>query len=297
MIAMAGLCEAIKQPSTVDAAMNPQEVMQVAQLFKSREQKFKERKKYLLDKLKRIRAEVQAEDGGAFYDFMEKYMASGIRNSRQYGDVSNLELIDKLIKGDRGKKTLFFYQYNIRDICEKKRGEYTYIPDICAARGEVWCEPTVGLYVCIIDPSIPKKRTINGVAVPKADENMGIMRIPVKYTSNALGCEKSKGNIIVYENAMKYVYKFFEGEISKEQLDAVATELVDKGKDDLTAYNLYKKTRDSGLSKEETGKILIQAQKAKCFPDIKTKTKFNGKNYTISYDNGWGYIIIEFPLD
>jgi len=297
MIAMIGLCDLIKQPSTANAAMNPQGVVQVAQLFKSREQRFKERKKYLLDKLTRIRKEVRAEDGGKFYSTMQEDMVEIIKSASCKEVADYYQLKNKLINDDMSEKKLFFYQYSVADIGNKKVGEYIYIPEICAARGEVWCELTVGLFVCIIDPSIPKKSTLDGVAVPKANENMGIMRIPVKYIFNALGGERVPENIMIYENAMKYVYKFFEGEISKQELDAVTAEIVDKGKYDITYHELSTIARGMEAYSKEQRKMFMEAEKACYFPDLKMGKKFNGKDYTFKYDNSLGYIIIDFPLD
>ncbi len=297
MIAMAGLCEVMKQPSTADAAMNPQEVMPVAQLFKSREQKFREREKYLLDKLTRIRAKVQAEDGGKFYVEMQERMAILIENSSPQVAVDDLKLKSKLISDDAKAKRLFFYQYDVDDIGNKKRGEYIEIPEICAARGERWCELTVGLFVCIIDPSIPKKSRIDGVTVPKANENIGTMRIPVKYISNGRGYEGISHNIMVYQNAMRYVHKFFEGEISSEELDRVTADLIEKGKNDYPVHELLDRARSMEKGSKEQRKMFMEAEKARYFPELKVEKELNGKNYIFKYDSASGYMIIDFPLD
>lgn len=297
MIAIVGLCEVTKQPSTADAAMNPQGIMQVAQLFKSREQKFREREKYLLDKLTRIRKEVRAEDGGKFYEIMQEYMAQLIKDAGDKENIEMYEFASKQISDDAKERELFFYQYNVDDVGNKKRGEYIEIPEICVARGERWCEPTVGLFVCIIDPSIPKKTSIDGARVPKADEKIGTMRIPVRYVLDAFGSEKSIRNIMVYENAMKYVYKFFEGEVSKEELDAVTTQIVDKGKHDRTTRDMLKEYLRMEQGSKEKKKMLMEIEKACYFPEVKMEREFNGNNYTIRYDNNYGYIIIDFPLN
>lgn len=294
-VAAMGMYDLVKQPAA--NAAEYQGTMQVASLFKSREQRFKEREKYLLDKLTKIRAEVRDEDQGEFYKTMEIYMAASIQNASSEIVADNYRLKNKQISNDANEKTLFFYQYNIEDIGNKKRGEYIEIPKICAARGERWCEPTAGLYVCIIDSSIRKVSVIDGVTVPKADENIGIMRIPVKYMNNCIGGEIINRNIMVYENAMKYVYKFFEGEISKEELDTVATELIEKGKNDRTALDLRINAGNTDKSRNEQKKMFMESEKARYFPNIKIEKKFNGRNYIFKYDNSLGYIIIDFPLN
>jgi len=240
---------------------------------------------------------VHAEDGGEFYRTMENYMAASIRNASSEVVVEYYRLKAKSMADDEGEKRLFFYQYNIGDIGNKKRGEYIEIPEICAARGEVWCEPTVGLYVCIIDPRIPKVAKIDGVAVPKPDENMGIMRIPVKYVINSLGGEIVPRNILTYENAMRYAYRFFEGEISREELDGVIAELIERAKNDRTALDLRIGAGSMELSNTKRKKMLMESEKARHFPSIRVEKEFGRKRYTFSYDNSLGYIIIYFPLD
>jgi hypothetical protein len=296
VVAMAihGLTE---QPSMASEVMNRRGTTQAAWLFKSSSRRFEERASRLLDRLTRIRAEVHAEDGGEFYRTMEEHMAILIRNSSPAVVVEYYRLKAKSMADDAGEKRLFFYQYNIGDIGNKKRGEYIEIPEICAARGEVWCEPTVGLYVCMIDPRIPKVAKLDGVAVPKPDENMGIMRIPVKYVINALGCETFPVNVLVYENAMGYAYRFFEGEITREELDEVIAELIERGKSDRTVLDLIIGAGSMELSKTERKKMSMESEKACYFPDIKAEREFGRKRYTVSYDNSLGYIIMYFPLD
>jgi len=296
VVAMAihGLAE---HPSVASEALNPRGETQAAWLFKSSSQRFEERASRLLDGLTRIRAEVHAEDGGEFYRTMENLMAASIRNASSEVVVELYRLKAKSMADDAGEKRLFFYQYNIEDIGNKKRGEYIEIPKICAARGEVWCEPTVGLYVCIIDPRIPKVAKIDGVAVPKPDENMGIMRIPVKYVINALGGEVVPRNILIYENAMRYAYRFFEGDMTREELDGVIAELIERGKNDRTALDLRISAGSMELSKTESKKMLMESERARHFPSIRVEKEFGRKRYTFSYDNSLGYIIIYFPLD
>lgn len=155
----------------------------------------------------------------------------------------------------------------------------------------------MGLYVCIIDPRIPKVAKIDGVAVPKPDENMGIMRIPVKYVINALGGEVVPGNILIYENAMRYAYRFFEGDMTREELDGVIAELIERGKNDRTTLDLRISAGSMELSKTESKKMLMESEKARHFPSIRVEKEFGRKRYTFSYDNSLGYIIIYFPLD
>ena len=297
MVVAMGTHGLAEHTSMASEALNPRGETQAAWLFKSSSQRFEERASRLLDGLTRIRAEVHAEDGGEFYRTMENLMAASIRNASSEVVVEYYGLKAKSIADDAGEKRLFFYQYNIEDIGNKKRGEYIEIPKICAARGEVWCEPTVGLYVCIIDPRIPKVAKIDGVAVPKPDENMGIMRIPVKYVINALGGEVVPGNILIYENAMRYAYRFFEGDMTREELDGVIAELIERGKNDRTTLDLRISAGSMELSKTESKKMLMESEKARHFPSIRVEKEFGRKRYTFSYDNSLGYIIIYFPLD
>jgi len=297
MVVAMGTHGLAEHTSMASEALNPRGETQAAWLFKSSSQRFEERASRLLDGLTRIRAEVHAEDGGEFYRTMENLMAASIRNASSEVVVELYRLKAKSMADDAGEKRLFFYQYNIEDIGNKKRGEYIEIPKICAARGEVWCEPTVGLYVCIIDPRIPKVAKIDGVAVPKPDENMGIMRIPVKYVINALGGEVVPGNILIYENAMRYAYRFFEGDMTREELDGVIAELIERGKNDRTTLDLRISAGSMELSKTESKKMLMESEKARHFPSIRVEKEFGRKRYTFSYDNSLGYIIIYFPLD
>jgi hypothetical protein len=297
MVVAMGTHGLAEHTSMASEALNPRGETQAAWLFKSSSQRFEERASRLLDGLTRIRAEVHAEDGGEFYRTMENLMAASIRNASSEVVVELYRLKAKSMADDAGEKRLFFYQYNIEDIGNKKRGEYIEIPKICAARGEVWCEPTVGLYVCIIDPRIPKVAKIDGVAVPKPDENMGIMRIPVKYVINALGGEVVPRNILIYENAMRYAYRFFEGDMTREELDGVIAELIERGKNDRTTLDLRISAGSMELSKTESKKMLMESEKARHFPSIRVEKEFGRKRYTFSYDNSLGYIIIYFPLD
>lgn len=297
MVVAMGTHGLAEHTSMASEALNPRGETQAAWLFKSSSQRFEERASRLLDGLTRIRAEVHAEDGGEFYRTMENLMAASIRNASSEVVVELYRLNAKSMADDAGEKRLFFYQYNIEDIGNKKRGEYIEIPKICAARGEVWCEPTVGLYVCIIDPRIPKVAKIDGVAVPKPDENMGIMRIPVKYVINALGGEVVPRNILIYENAMRYAYRFFEGDMTREELDGVIAELIERGKNDRTALDLRISAGSMELSKTESKKMLMESERARHFPSIRVEKEFGRKRYTFSYDNSLGYIIIYFPLD
>lgn len=294
VIAVIGMHDTAEGVCWASAEAIPFEATQIAWLFKSPEQRYLEREKYLLEKLTRIRAEVQAEDDGRFYTLMLEYMDIAIQNSKS--DNGDLLVKRRSLERVWHTTTLSFYQYNVGDIGNKKRGRYIEIPEICAARGERWCEPAVGLYVCIIDPRIQRKSMLSGVALPRVDENTGVMRIPVKYIENGTGCERLKGNKWVYENAIKYVYKFFEGDISKEEFDSVAAELFEKGMNDCTAWEMLMKAGSMERHSEEQKKAFMEFQKMMYYPDIKIQRRFNGKQYTISYDNALGYLIIEFPL-
>ena len=294
-VAAIGMYDLVKQPAA--NAAEYQGTMQVASLLKNREQKFNERINYLLDKLTNIREEVRAEDGGEFYDNLLTKLDFTISFQTSELTKEILRTKKQTIINDMDEKVLRFYKYDANDFFTKKPGTYIEIPEICAARGERWCEPTVGLYVCIIDPNVEKKATVNGVTIPKANENIATMRIPVKYTSNSMGHEIVTTNVLIYENAMKYVHKFFEGQISKEELDAIITRVFEKGKKDRTAFDLLKKKGEAAGDRKKYANASMQYEKAVYFPEIKEEKKFNGKNYTFKYDNGLGFIIIDFPLD
>lgn len=296
-VATMGMYDLVKQPSTANAAGNIQGTMQVASLFKSREQRFVERRDYLLDKLTKIREEVRAEDGGEFYKRMETIINEDLKKPIDEYTRRSLEIKKQQIIKHSYEKHISFYEYNVNDIVNKKEGSYIAIPKICAARGEIWCEPTLGFYVATIDPSIKKKSEINSVAVPKADENIGTMRIPVKYIYRGMGMQNIPKNKLVYENAMKHVYRFFDGEIPKEEIDAVATELIEKGKNDTTAIDIIIKSANLKNGSKEKMTASMESEKARYFPDVKTEKKFNGKNYTFKYDNLGGYVIVDFPLN
>ena len=82
---------------------------------------------------------------------------------------------------------------------------------------------------------------------------------------------------MVYENAMKYVYKFFEGEVSKEELDAVTTQIVDKGKYDRT-WEIIQYLRMEQLAKKRKNAYQIESL---LFSEVKMEREFNGNNYTM----------------
>jgi len=67
IIAVVGLHNVAKQPSAASAAGSPQELIQVAQLFNSREKEFLERMHSLSERLERIKAEVLKEIGEEKY--------------------------------------------------------------------------------------------------------------------------------------------------------------------------------------------------------------------------------------
>ena len=258
---------------------------------------YKEKEKYLLEKLTNIREEVRAEDGGKFYDDILKKLDFTISYQTSELTKEILRTKKQTIINDMDEKILSFYEYDGNDFFAQKPGTYIEIPKICAARGERWCEPTVGLYVCIIDPDAEKKDTIYEITIPEANESIGTVRIPVKYTSNSIGHEIVTTNVLIYENAMKYVYRFFEGQIPKEELDAIITIVFEKGKKDRTAFDLLERKRTVAGNSKEYMNASMQYEKAVYFPEIKEEKKFKGKNYTFKYDNGLGYIIIDFPLD
>ena len=293
-VAAMGMYDLVKQPAA-SAAVNPQRGIQVATLFKSREQRFLERMNYLIDKLEQIRAEVHAEDGGAFYkqqiEFLDKHINFNDAMKEDY-EISKRQFIRV-----RDQEKLFFYEHYYNDIITKQQGNYIEIPEMCAARGERWCEPTVGLYIAIIDPNIKKTETINSVKVPTPNKDAGIMRISTKYYSRGVkGAEIIKPNQLVYKNAMKHVYKFFEGEITKDELDEVTAEIIKKGKDDCIVWDINDKVEDLRNNGQSIKGMYEQKQKAIYFPDTKTERVYKGKKYVISYDNYYGNIIIEFPL-
>ena len=93
------------------------------------------------------------------------------------------------------------------------------------------------------------------------------------------------------------MYISFLKEVSKEELDAVTTQIVDKGKHDRTTRDMLKEYLRMEQGSKEKKKMLMEIEKACYFPEVKMEREFNGNNYTIRYDNNYGYIIIDFPLN
>jgi hypothetical protein len=178
VVAMTGIFSPVNQQSVANAAGSAHELVQVSSLSVSRYSKFAQRMERLVDTLTRIRAEVRAEDGGEFYEALLPRIDFTIPFQSSDSEKERLRAIKQKAIDDMGERSLSFHKYDENDFFTKEPGTYIEIPLMCAARGERWCEPTVGLYVCIIDPSIQKKSTVYGVSVPKADENVGTIRIP-----------------------------------------------------------------------------------------------------------------------
>lgn len=296
VIAVIGMHDTAEGVCSASAEAIPFEATQMACLFKSPKRRYPEREKYLLDKLTRIRAEVRAEDDGQFYTYMLERIDWLIEKQSSEAPCGNFFRARRALERVEHTSILSFYQYNIHDLVNGQPGRYIEIPKICAARGERWCEPALGLYVCIIDPRIQRKSMLDGVALPRVDENMGVMRIPVKYIDSGIRGEKTSASKRVYENAMKHVYKFFEGDISKEELDSVAAELLENGVNDCTVFEMIRKTFSMEPGSKESRKASMEIDKMTYYPDTKVQRRFNKKQYTISYDNRLGYLIIGFPL-
>lgn len=166
--------------------------------------------------------------------------------------------------------------------------------DVCDAQGQRRCELTVGLDVVVIDPELPKQKYLFGVAVPEADEDTAWVRIPVRYMLNGINTEIFPPNRVVFENAMEYVYRLFDGKISKEELDSAIAEIIEKGKNDRTMFDIFNRYKDA--KGEARFAETIELGKAAYFPEVKMEKVFNGETYVFDYGNYLGNVHIKFSL-
>ncbi|HBG02791.1 MAG TPA: hypothetical protein DDW87_14705, partial [Firmicutes bacterium] len=119
------------------------------------------------------------------------------------------------------------------------------------------------------------------------------IRIAVKFENSSPGAENLPASKRVYEYAMQHVYRFFEGEITKEELDQAAEEVILLGRDNYKARD-----EATGLKTgEERQKQIVRRAIAMDYPETKVQKKFNGTKYTFKYEALGGYLIIEFPMD
>lgn len=258
---------------------------------------FDEKLDYITSKLEQIRNEVLNENGEETYIYMLKAIDGLIEESSDENIREQYRKQKQKIVDDVNKAELRFYRHNASDIVNTQRHEYVSIPNICTAQGQIWCEITTGLIFAIIDPKIEKVESLYSVSVPKANENTGTMIIPAKYINRAFGKENNPYNKMIYNNAMRYVYKFFEGKITQKQLDDATAEIIEKGQADKTVFNILSMRNELETDSEQLNAMYTRVEKAQFFPDITIEKEYKSKRYIFKYDNSRGNIIIEFPLE
>lgn len=256
------------------------------------------RERQLINRLTEIREQVLSETGDGWREKILDAFDQAISEANKIGDkfgVKGIEQCKQRIIGFNEKERIDFYkthEYKFNTIHEYPMNYVTL------AQGQKWACVAPGLYFSIVDPKIEKQSKMFSVKIPKLDDNIMTIRIAVKFGNRGIGLENCPSNLATYENAVQYVYKFFEGEISKEQFDEAAEEVVAMGYDDRTVLDIYSELKDTSLTNEEKNAIYTRAMIAKENPKAQIKREFNGKTYTFKYDNfDAGYIIVEFARD
>jgi len=270
--------------------------------------KFKERKAYYLEKLERIRAEVLKEGGEQFYDDLFAVMDRDEEEARSLLETgSDPEYVKNCIKSvdyqreeitlDKYKEKLFFYEFDPTDYLYKQKGEYLTVSSTDDAQGQIQCEPTIGLRIGIIDPSKKKKDKLYSIPIPKMDEDTGMIKVATRWCFNIPFVEDYPENKLVFNNAMEYLYKFFDGDVERQELEAATDEIINIGKKDisilLTAQSDWKK---KGLTKDEKNQLWVKHDLMSRYESPMLEKEFGGKKYIFRYDSYMGDLYIEFPL-
>lgn len=257
---------------------------------------FEEKMDYLINRLQSIKSDLLAENGEEMYTSM----LNGIDRALDDTDYKDMEVLlerKKIeIANDQDNLDMIFYKYGPRNLDRKDFDKYITMPSVCAAQGQRWCTPTVGLIFSIIDPNIEFDVDLYSVTVPEFDEDIGTIIIPVKYIDTRFGAENIEYNRMIYDNAMQYVYRFFEGKIDNDELDDAIAVVIEGGQGDKTVSQMYKDAKHLDLASDERKELDVKVGKAQFFPKTKIEKKFRGRKYVLKYDNFLGNVIIEYPL-
>lgn len=255
------------------------------------------KKMYLLQRLREIRDEVLAEVGEGWRATILAAFDESIANAAARNDEFSVKALqqsrEKIVQFSEGEWIEFYKtdEYKHNTIHEFPMGDVTF------AQGQRWARVAPGLYSCLVDPQLQKYSMVHSVKIPRLADNVMTIRLPVKFGDRGYGWENSPCNLVVYEHAVQFVYKFFEGEISREEFDAAAEEVVVMGYNDRTINQIYQELDDESLTNAEKRTIYTRAALVRENPKAQIKREFNGKVYTFKYDNHDGYLIIEFTLD
>lgn len=257
---------------------------------------FEQRLNYMTAKLQGIHDEILANSGEEPHKFILQNIDGVIEETADEETKKSYEFKKQRIIGDMTKTELYFYDGDILNIANMQAETDIGMPNICIAQGQRWCMVTAGLIFALIDPEIEKTEKLYSVTVPEADENVGTVIISAKYINKAYGKENDPYNKMIFNNAMRYVYKFFEGNITKRQLDNAINKVIQKGQSDRTVTNILSVQKQSEMDSEQLNDMYVQVEKAQFFPNVAIEKKFKGQKYIFKYDNSKGNIIIEFPI-
>lgn len=256
-------------------------------------QKYNERRDYLVEKLSEIKQEInKGKEEETIKNMIEKYtdLLNEDMDSSRKKDIQYAKTVLERYKPDR--KVVFYNESQL-----EQAQTLTRMSVVDFAQGQRWAELGPKFYMTIVDPYINKEDKVASVKIPKMNDNIVTFRIPTKFANPRNRAEDLPENKMVYDHAMQFLYKFFENEIDKEQLDEVIQQTIDLGKDDNTALKILSEARQFPVGSKERRAINIKTEIAANYPKAQIKKKFNGKQYIFKYNNLDGTVIIEFPMD
>lgn len=257
---------------------------------------FEEKLSFLTNRLGSIKAELLEQKGEEVRNALLDGMDRAIEETEFEGMKKMLEIRKNQIAAKFDETEVFFYKHGYVDPDSEEPSEYIAMPRVCAAQGQRWYEPMAGLIFTLIDPTAKNDFELYSVTIPEADENMASVFIPAKHINTAFGYENDIYNKMIFNNAMQYVYKFFEGRITPKELDDAIAEVIELGQNDRTVIQLFIDAEELEAGSAEKDELYLKVEKAQFFPDIKIEKRFKKSNYVFKYDNDRGTVIIEYPL-
>lgn len=282
-VATMGLYGLIDQ-SPINVSGNFQALVEAAKPKEADVKKYIERKVYLINRLTEIKAEIYKDIG------VENYF----KNMIDGFDDLIAECTDPYRKQAMEFHKELLSEYNPNESINFSNNKTSHT---AWAQGQQWANPAPGLYFTIVDPNANKLSEKDSVKIPKMADNIVTIRIPTKHVYLKNRAEDLPENKIIYDNAMQYVYKFFENEITKEQLDNVIEEAIILGRDDKEITKVLTESLNVPKGSKEEKTIFTRIDLLRDYPKAQIKREFGGKQYTIKYDGFGGRLIIEFPMD
>ncbi len=165
---------------------------------------------------------------------------------------------------------------------------------LLGAQGRIWANPAPGLYFEVVDPHAAKCSKVAFVKIPSMNENIMTITIQTMYAGPLWNSENFQYNKLVYDYCMRFVYKFLDGELTKEQINEAAEEAIRLGGTDRLWSDMLALKREPILTDYQRSALNILSDIAIYYPKTQIKLELNKKQYIFKYSSH-GKLIIEFP--